>query len=196
VGRKTHEVPTPVRALGNGVPAPAVSVGVAAVPPMVKSLTLAAPAQASLAPSRQRPTDSIPGEFGVGAKLSSWNVLELKVGFKVNQMTSTRSFVARKSAVTLLGGAAVTAKLSDALVCMLLVTVTGVAAAGSPAGTVTDSCALLAGVTAMGADVPNCTVAGATKPAPVIVTTVPEGPVAGASCARNGGTATLSDAPA
>ncbi len=54
-------------------------------------------------------------------------------------MISTRSFVARKSAVTSAGAGEVVVKFAGALVWELLVTVIGVAPATSPCGIVTES---------------------------------------------------------
>src|SRR5258706_37184 len=75
-GRKAQAVPTPVSVDGKEVAAARVSVGAVAVPPMLKTWRLAAPAHASRVPSRQRPTASTPGEGGVGTLPSSCSVLE------------------------------------------------------------------------------------------------------------------------
>src|SRR6266568_3670621 len=108
-------------------------------------------------------------------------------------MISTRSFVARKSAVTFMGAGGVTVKFAGALAWALLTTVIGVAPATSPCGTVTDREVALAGVTAT-AVVPKRTETGATKPAPMTATAVPGGPPAGESCVMSGRTDTFSEA--
>src|SRR5439155_1337546 len=75
-------------------------------------------------------------------------------------MISTRSFVARKSAVSFMGAGEVTLKFAGALAWALLTTVIGVAPATSPCGTITDREVALAGVTAT-AVVPKRTETGA-----------------------------------
>src|SRR5712691_7009526 len=108
-------------------------------------------------------------------------------------MISTRSFVARKSAVSFMGAGEVTVKFAGALAWALLTTVIGVAPATSPCGTVTDTEVALAGVT-WTAVVPKRTETGATKPAPVTATAVPGGPLTGESCVMSGRTDTFSEA--
>src|SRR6266513_3309464 len=83
-GRKAQAVPTPVSADGKGVAAARVSVGAVALPPIAKTWTLAAPAHASRVASRQRPTESTPGESGVATLPSNCSVLEAKGEFSVN----------------------------------------------------------------------------------------------------------------
>src|SRR5207247_785343 len=58
-------------------------------------------------------------------------------------MISTRSFVARKSAVSFMGAGEVTVKFAGALAWALLTTVIGFAPATSPCGTVNDTVAAL-----------------------------------------------------
>ena len=90
-------------------------------------------------------------------------------------------------------GVGVTVKLSAALVCPRLVTLTATKPVPNPCGTVTDNCVLLAGVTVIGA-APNWTNSGARNPPPVIATTVPGRPLGGESAVRNGTTRTFSEA--